>query len=311
MKALPYIFFTLIFTSFFSEANAQNLIPNPGFEEPCQSGTLGNGFFGAPGWYNANAGTFDFYTTGATDAACGMSAANPGIWSSYGEFQLPYEGQNMTGGIMFSEPFCIRETLQCKLLAPLEADRIYCFSMRVCMSSLYDFACNGVGMGLSNDSITDFSGSCLIDVAQLVQLQNGQILSDTMNWFLLTGSFVATGGESYLTIGNLRTDNELSVLPFNGGTNLPYSYYYFDDLRLEQCAANTIANVASEVISIFPNPSTDHFTIGGISTSDAWQVFDLTGQLIKKGNGPDVITADMASGVYILVGNNWELRFVK
>ena len=36
---------------------------------------------------------------------------------------------------------------------------------------------------------------------------SGNILSDTLNWTLVSGMFVATGNETFLTIGNFKTDS--------------------------------------------------------------------------------------------------------
>lgn len=294
-----------------TKGDSQNLIPNPSFEEACESFELGNGSFGARHWYNANAGTFDYYTNAGDAGSCGAGEINSSTWSMYDEYQLPEEGQRMVGGIMYCQAFCIREMIQCKLIQPLEADRPYCFSMYVCMSGMYDFTCNGVGMALSNDSITDFSHSCNIDLNQLIQYPDGSVLNDTMNWYLLTGNFIAEGGERYLTIGNHRSDAETTIGGFNGSTNLPYSYYYFDNLVLEQCTETQTKELSIGTATIYPNPSNENWIIQGMSSVDTWDLYDLSGRLVKKGYGNVVEGSSLDNGVYIIKFEGRTARLIK
>lgn len=311
MKPIRNFSMIVILIGFSCFLYGQNLIPNPSFEASCEQGFPGNGYFGAAYWYNANAGTFDYYTLGNPESGCGMTEANPDYWVSYNEYQVPFDGNRMVGGIMYCEPFCIREMIQCKLLAPLEADRPYCFSMRVCLSGFYDFATNGVGIGLSNDSVTNFLDACTIDVDPFIHLENGQILADTMNWYYLTGNFIASGSERYLTLGNLRTDAQISVAPFDGGSDLPYSYYYFDDLHLELCNVTNVAEEDNSGYMMYPNPVENEALCTGISEGDTWKILDATGRCILSGMGRSLDLANLRAGIYFVYFRQSVVRFVK
>ncbi|MEZ4801047.1 MAG: T9SS type A sorting domain-containing protein [Flavobacteriales bacterium] len=295
----------------FTALQSQNLIPNPSFEESCEEFSLGNGNFGARYWYNANAGTFDYYTNAGDAGNCGDSEVNSSTWQDFNEYQVPQEGSRMVGGIMYCNSFCIREMIQCKLLQPLEADRPYCFSMYVCMSGMYDFTCNGVGMALSNDSLTDYSHPCNIDLELLIQYPDGAVLNDTMNWYFLSGNFIANGGERYLTLGNHRSDAQTTIGGFNGSTNLPYSYYYFDNLVLEQCTETATLNLYETSISVFPNPTSDKWRINGVDSFALWEVYDLSGRLVLTGVGREVESTGLQAGAYFLKLGDRNIKLIK
>jgi gliding motility-associated-like protein len=62
------------------------------------------------------------------------------------------------------------------------------------------------------------------------------IIEDSINWVRIKGSFVAVGGERFLTIGNFMENDSIdfiSYVPFNTGT----AYYFFDDLSVYECDA--------------------------------------------------------------------------
>ena len=58
---------------------------------------------------------------------------------------------------------------------------------------------------------------------------------------LVQGTFVAAGGESYMTLGNFLTDAGTTVVPASGlYTN--FAYYYFDDVSVEAMCPATVTN---------------------------------------------------------------------
>jgi hypothetical protein len=74
------------------------------------------------------------------------------------------------------------------------------------------------------------------------QITFDSIIRDTVNWVEIQGTFLASGGEKFITIGNFYADSNTlydSVTNnFNG-----YSYYYFDDISIYQ---KTTANAGND-----------------------------------------------------------------
>ena len=58
-----------------------------------------------------------------------------------------------------------------------------------------------------------------------------QLLNDTVNWMKIEGSFIATGNEKYITIGNFFPDS-LSDIGFFGTPTSWGAYYYIDDVSV-------------------------------------------------------------------------------
>jgi len=57
------------------------------------------------------------------------------------------------------------------------------------------------------------------------------LVMDTVNWIKVSGSFIAKGGEQYLTIGNFQNTDTLSNKSV---------YVYIDDVKLYYCGPDTI-----------------------------------------------------------------------
>ncbi|MBI1266855.1 MAG: hypothetical protein GC193_05430 [Cryomorphaceae bacterium] len=307
MRYTP-IFLSVILAIFALSASAQNLIPNPGFEGNCSPGALGNGNFGADHWYNANAGTFDFYAAAEPSPSCFLVDTESLNWELYNEVQAPFEGDRFVGGIMYMSSFCIREMIQCKLLEPLQEGKIYCFSMQVAFSGMFDRACNGVGVALSADSTVNFASSCTLGLTPLIQFD--EVVSDTENWMTLSIEFVAAGGEQYLTIGNQLDDADVSSEVVDGSTASESAYYYFDMLSLENCEQNSIGESSEIVLQIVPNPTSSMFQITNIENNEPWKVVDYLGKMVLSGNGPIGDVSSLARGCYVVVAKNAMMRLV-
>src|SRR5205085_9847131 len=77
----------------------------------------------------------------------------------------------------------------------------------------------------------NINGPLLVD-AQVENIDT--MLNDEEHWVLLTGCFMAQGGEAYVTIGNFYTNAETIVDPVCYTPSTLYSYYYIDDVSLVQ-----------------------------------------------------------------------------
>jgi Secretion system C-terminal sorting domain len=65
------------------------------------------------------------------------------------------------------------------------------------------------------------------------QISLNKILTDTVNWNLVMGNFVANGTEEFLTIGNFKNDSATNKIVINPGTlNDPISELLIDDVSV-------------------------------------------------------------------------------
>lgn len=215
--------------------NAQiNFVPNPDFEQHTQCPQNGEMSY-LISWYDPTLVTSDYYNL------CASSCSNPMI-GCYG-IQQPRSGSGFIGLIAYINNGSIaREYVQIQLTEPLLAGVEYCISFYASLGDTCDYAVNNLGCLLSNQAIV----APTPPYANLIQIppqivNDGLInpLTSTSGWTKVEGSFVAQGGEQYLTIGNFFDDNQTDTV-FTGGANgggigMMASYYYVDDVSVNIC----------------------------------------------------------------------------
>jgi hypothetical protein len=114
-------------------------------------------------------------------------------------------------------PSNMRTCMQAKLKSKLLANKTYCATLYVSALEHYCYdLTDGLAMYFDNgqlDTIVtvhhDTSGQYPFVQPQV---QCGFIISDTVNWVKVQGSFVANGTEEYITIGNFIADSNLQIV---------------------------------------------------------------------------------------------------
>ncbi len=72
---------------------------------------------------------------------------------------------------------------------------------------------------------------------------SGSDIDETNGWVELSWAYTASGGESYIIIGNYKDDNNTSYTCVNENAFNPYSYYYIDDVSVELGACSAPCNL--------------------------------------------------------------------
>lgn len=228
-SAYPF-FFPLYLISFF--APAQNLVPNPGFEQyrkcPYSFSTDPNDF-GPTGWSSATNGTPDYYNrcsigqNGVPRNWAGVSHTHSG--SAYAGI---YAWNNKSKGHY-------REYIQCKLKEPLKKGKDYLVQFYYRLSSYSVYAVDRVGLALS-DSTVWFKGDGVLTIPTVL-LEVKDLETFTNAWHLASAEITANGGEQFLVIGNFHSNDSTKTVKINyregkspmlsGG-----AYYYIDDVSV-------------------------------------------------------------------------------
>ena len=211
---------------------AQNLVPNPGFEEftKCpNSFSTSPTDFGATHWNSPNNGTPDYYNR-----------------CSLGEMQVPHNwagvshthsGAGYAGIYAWSVgPSTYREYVQCQLMLPMKKDVLYKISFYYRISSYSVYAIDRVGFLLSDSALSSKGDGRITIPPTHEQVKTFEEL--TNGWQLLSYDYKAKGGESYIIIGNFATtENTRSLkIDFRIGKSWMLrssSYYYIDDVTVE------------------------------------------------------------------------------
>lgn len=196
---------------------AQNLAPNPSFEE-ISFCPVSLADWSAEVWYPV-AGTADNFH------AC-ASPNWEGVPFNFQGFQYPHSGEAYAGGYLFVSSNSYREFIQAPLNETLEAG--HCYEIG-CWINLADEACgiNRFGFLLTPDIETN-----LLGMTPQIDLEMA-FYSDSVDWTYVSGTLLATGNEAYISIGNFHVDAETVMEP-GCMTQLPYAYYYIDDVVVQE-----------------------------------------------------------------------------
>lgn len=116
-----------------------------------------------------------------------------------------------------------------RLKGILKANTSYCVKFYLNSSNFMMIGTDSYG-AYFGDSVLDTIVYCNVPLTYLTpQIQNpsGNIISDTLNWTLITGTFVATGTEKYMVLGSFKSDASTntvvvntSSLAFGGGIDV-------------------------------------------------------------------------------------------
>ncbi len=206
-----------------------NLVPNPSFESYtiCPPGISPP--FTASNWtLPTTGGSSDYYNSCAPFSS---NVSTPG--NSFGN-QIPLTGAGYAGFIL--QPTNLyREYLEVQLISPLIPGKTYQVSFYVNLADYASWAIDKFGAYLSNIPIGPVIGAPVLPLTPQISHPVGNFITNKTIWTLVTGSYTAVGGESYLVIGNFY-DN-ISTVPIKGlGGFYTGAYYYIDDVSVcENC----------------------------------------------------------------------------
>jgi gliding motility-associated-like protein len=267
-----------------SYTKAQNLIMNGSFETytaplncPLADFTPVNNWYGL--------GSVDYYST-----LCSSGGALPN--NSIGKTS-PKEGFAVGGGYMYIVSTDVKEYFSQQLQQPLKKDFIYCMQYYVTRADHCDWATSNIDAWFSINP-PQLSGGFYIDTIPQIKNYSG-IITDTTNWVLIADTFIAKGGEQYVTIGNFNISRPSQNIYIGGSPPLynNRAYYYIDSVSLYVCDSIKKANIDTikPVITIeIPNVFTpngdginDTFNFSIVGASDvSFMIYNRWGNIIKN-----------------------------
>lgn len=214
-------------------ANAQNLVPNPGFEEftKCPTSFSTSPLdFGAMHWNSPNSGTPDYYNR------CSIGEMRvPKNWAGVSH---THSGAGYAGIYAWSSgPSGYREYIQTQLMQSLKKDAVYKVNFYYRISSYSVYAIDRVGI-LFSDSAFSLKGDNRIAIAPTHE-QVKPLEELTNGWQLLSFDYKAKGGETYIIIGNFASDENTRNLKINFRIGKSWMlrsscYYFIDDVTVEE-----------------------------------------------------------------------------
>lgn len=253
----------------------RNLVYNPSFEDhiycPRKIDALGV-LVTVEGWYQPTKGSADYFNE-CGSKECGIPNNKLGI-------QETHSGSAYCG--IYCSKNNYREYLQTQLKEPLKEGQQYQLSFYVSLSEYSPHIVATLGGLFTKDRISDTTFNILMRkqnnklsnrVTQTIasylepQVVNpyDSLLNNTTEWKLIQGTFTATGGEEFLTIGNFYPAAQSNFVDRNQPENiLPGAYYYIDDVSVICLDCQTDTQTATTPQKKFPPTyGNQELSIGG------------------------------------------------
>jgi hypothetical protein len=298
-KYIILIWFLSIAATGFAQIN---LIPNPSLEEKDTLATSPILACVPKYWYSPNSlGSPDYVDSSFTTLNAFVqyplswttSASVYNYWGNYNYTNIMNNGSRAAHhGTAYMGLFVFTGTeyIGTELLDTLQAGKSYAFEYHVFLSNWSRLGFDHVGAAFTQDRLTNFNPN---DPFQFVLGafdaggQTGDCLLDTTNWMTVRDTFIADGGERYMTIGTPDTSGmQLCRFAPGGG-----AYYFFDSFSLVCLDCDTtsvpprpvapVVPVDYTGIRLTPNPITDGFTLTyDLPEGGTFRIFDGAGRLL-------------------------------
>ncbi len=278
---------------------AQNLVPNPGFEEydTCQADEFGVN--GPISWFRTN-GTPDYLQS------CLPYGHFQSLPMNFFTYQEPFEGTSCAGMVTYWQSGTTqgREWIMAPLLEPLVVGQTYYCSMRANAAfggteanPQFWLANDKVGMRFTTMPMPAWNDPDPYPLPpNQAHILYPQILSDTVGWTLVSGSFVADSAYQYVMIGQFFSNALTDTLHFADPNSVflwyPRAYTLVDAVCVttnpEGCGFGQGVGEGQAIAPVlFPNPAREQLVVSEREGAEA-QVMDAVGRLLWQGR----ITSD-------------------
>lgn len=226
--------------------HAQNLVPNGSFEDKqyCPVGMNNASIRTLIGWTQATKGTPDHFD------ACNSNQA--GVPTNFAGAQNALDGTGYAGMITYtSTKRNYREYLQAKLTRPLSGGEIICVEFWISSAEHSLYVTDAFGVHFSQNAVSHRTHQPL-DVQMQMSNPRLHIVDQHDRWVKLSDTFVAKGGEQYITLGNFLPDDRISRLKrtlLEGALeSSKWAYVYIDQVVVRSVKDRTECSCVNDQI---------------------------------------------------------------
>jgi hypothetical protein len=182
-----------------------------------------------------------------------------------------------------------RQYIQVKLIDTLQSNGKYRVSFYVSLGDTLHANCNSIGAYFSPDSFFVSNDGLIEQIPQIQNSEENDLRSKT-DWTLVCDTFIATGNERYLTIGNFYTDSLSIFTPLDSVCSIPggfgcSAYYYIDDVSVTLIDETGLKEQKQNNFSLFPNPNDGCFKLQYKATLNkpiTLNITDACGELTEQ-----------------------------
>lgn len=287
---------------------AQNLVPNGSFEEFTECPQFA-GYPEYAGWQSAW-NSPDYFNACCTTGVVGVPSSSLG-------YQLAAHGQSYAGVVtMMVGDFSGREVLLSELNQPMAVGELVYISYKISAGANGNSTINSANWFAKGPDVrffeqlpTDWLSELSPNSAALAAME---VLSDTLGWITVSGSYLPDSAYRYIAICNFFEDSLSSPELFDPEGIPNWAYAFVDDVCVSYsptyCSVSTkIEDPHNTAFQVLRNPFTDQLTFirnGPAVEDEAVAVLNALGQLVLEARWPsystliDIPTAHLSEGIY-------------
>lgn len=235
------------------EATAQddsdNLVPNGSFENADLKRLKKPGELEmyCDDWFGATDALLDLYAEGMKSEKVSLPTNERGTVE-------PADGMVCAGLCAYSkDPRSSRNYYEIELLDNLEKNQLYCVSFDISLSDMSRYAVNGIGALLSDRKIDQNNTGLIVRDPDIIH-ETKKVHMFRDGWETVCGTFIGTGQEEFLIIGNFLGDRDVEDEKMGrpsgvSGSQTNDAYYFLDNIKVYPITAKSqcVCSAADEV----------------------------------------------------------------
>jgi hypothetical protein len=191
-----------------------------------------------------------------------------GVPNNFGGHELAHNGFAYAGIYTSVEninhqKFNFREYIEGRLSSQLVGGKKYDVEFWVSAYDSMKYVSSNIAAYFPNTFIYDTCNLCIMPYSPQIENDTSNHLYSRVGWTKISGSFIASGGEQYIIIGNFK-DTSATKTIYTGWTtqNNGGSAYYIDDVSVStKDTLDGINEIMKNRIIVFPNPSSSIFNV--------------------------------------------------
>ncbi len=279
MKIIFFLFFLISSLGCF----AQNLVPNGDFEkyDTCPNDWMQlsfcqnwSSFRGDPDYYNSCSTNWDIKPP-----------------NTFFGFQFPHSGVAYASLYTYQNPESNnRELMGSPLNSQLLIGQKYYISFYISLGGYHSSTVGTNKMGIKFSTVP-YSETNPATINNFAHYYSDSIITDTLNWVCIRGSFIADSSYSYIIIGNFFVDSLTNTI---NSSYAHIAFYFIDDICVSTdslycenwVGVNEQSENREEEITIYPNPAYNNVSVSSKNGENIKHIVitDLTGRQVYSNN---------------------------
>ncbi|MEP7168252.1 MAG: T9SS type A sorting domain-containing protein [Bacteroidota bacterium] len=283
-----------------------NLCPNPSFENFSSCPQFGGDINKAIDWSSYSISP-DYYNSCAN-----FSAPFFGVPANWIGYQSAFDGNGYAGLATYDGTISLsnREFIGIQLIQTLIPGIRYYVSAYISRADSFPYTCASNKFGFRFSTVAySVSNPCPVD--NFSHVHSDSIITNSIDWTCISGSFVPDSVYQFLIIGNFYDDSHTDTL----NCHQTGACYYIDEVNVSTDSLLSCGywtgirenDIQLKQVNIFPNPVSDKIYLTIKARKIIYNIIDNMGETIKSGTlnneSSEIGVSSIKNGIYLLLIN--------